>query len=331
MRRTTYARNFTSSQSQPVLSIANQMAAKQNRKPPQVIGNNRQRTKSVARFCRILRDHRRNSNRNSNGASSGSAFRGTCGIYRRRQSNGYIIVGRSEFGSAPANSNMNRKDRVFASVDLAVADVPDGATVMFGGFGGAGFPNNLIQGLARRGARNLSVISNNCGTGDGELGILFKNRQIRRVIAAFPGPGATYFQQQFDAGEVELELVPQGILCERMRAFGAGIPAFYSPVGVGTDVAKDKEERLIRGKRYILEHALGADYAFIKAYRADRMGNLIYRKAARNFNPIMATAAKVTIVEVDEVVETGTLDPETIVTPSIFVHRIVVAKGIHNA
>jgi acyl CoA:acetate/3-ketoacid CoA transferase alpha subunit len=202
---------------------------------------------------------------------------------------------------------MNRKDRVFASVDLAVADVPDGATVMFGGFGGAGFPNNLIQGLARRGARNLRVISNNCGTGDGELGILFKNRQIRHVIAAFPGPGATYFQQQFDAGQVELELVPQGILCERMRASGAGIPAFYSPV------------------------ALGADYAFIKAYRADRMGNLIYRKAARNFNPIMATAAKVTIVEVDEVVETGTLDPETIVTPSIFVHRIVVAKGIHNA
>ncbi len=226
---------------------------------------------------------------------------------------------------------MNRKDRVFASVDLAVADVPDGATVMFGGFGGAGFPNNLIQGLARRGARNLRVISNNCGTGDGELGILFKNRQIRHVVAAFPGPGAIYFQQQFDAGEVELELVPQGILCERMRAFGAGIPAFYSPVGVGTDVAQGKEERVIRGKRYILEQALGADYAFIKAQRADRMGNLIYRKAARNFNPIMATAAKVTIVEVDEVVEIGALDPETIVTPSIYVDRIVVAKGIHNA
>jgi 3-oxoacid CoA-transferase subunit A len=226
---------------------------------------------------------------------------------------------------------MNRKDRVFASVDHAVADIPDGATIMFGGFGGAGFPNNLIQGLARRGARNLSAISNNCGTGDGELGILFKNRQIRHVVAAFPGPGATYFQQQFDAGEVELELVPQGILCERMRAFGAGIPAFYSPVGVGTDVAKGKEERVIRGKRDILEQALGADYAFIKAYRADRMGNLVYRKAARNFNPIMATAAKITIVEVDEVVETGTLDPETIVTPSIYVDRIVVARGIHNA
>jgi 3-oxoacid CoA-transferase subunit A len=223
---------------------------------------------------------------------------------------------------------MDRKNRVYPSVDESVADIPDGATIMFGGFGGAGFPNNLIQGLARRGARNLRVISNNCGTGDGELGILFKNRQIRHVVAAFPGPGATYFQQQFDAGEIDLELVPQGILCERMRAFGAGIPAFYSPVGVGTDVAKGKEERVIRGKRYILEQALGADYALIRAQRADRMGNLVYRKAARNFNPVMATAAKTTIVEVEEVVETGELDPETVVTPSIFVNRIVVAKGL---
>jgi 3-oxoacid CoA-transferase subunit A len=223
---------------------------------------------------------------------------------------------------------MDRKNRVYPSVDESVADIPDGATIMFGGFGGAGFPNNLIQGLARRGARNLTVISNNCGTGDGELGILFKNRQIRHVVAAFPGPGATYFQQQFDAGEIDLELVPQGILCERMRAFGAGIPAFYSPVGVGTDVAKGKEERVIRGKRYILEQALGADYALIRAQRADRMGNLVYRKAARNFNPIMATAAKTTIVEVEEIVETGELDPETIITPSIFVKRIVVAKGL---
>jgi 3-oxoacid CoA-transferase subunit A len=223
---------------------------------------------------------------------------------------------------------MDRKNRVYPSVDESVADIPDGATIMFGGFGGAGFPNNLIQGLARRGARNLRVISNNCGTGDGELGILFKNRQIRHVVAAFPGPGATYFQQQFDAGDIDLELVPQGILCERMRAFGAGIPAFYSPVGVGTDVAKGKEERVIRGKRYILEQALGADYALIRAQRADRMGNLVYRKAARNFNPIMATAAKTTIVEVEEVVEIGELDPETVVTPSIFVDRIVVAKGL---
>jgi 3-oxoacid CoA-transferase A subunit len=222
---------------------------------------------------------------------------------------------------------MGHKEKVLPNIDAAVADVPDGATIMFGGFGGAGFPNNLIQGLARQGAKNLKVISNNCGTGDGELGILFKNRQIRRVIAAFPGPGAKYFQEQFDEGAIELELVPQGILCERMRAFGAGIPAFYSPVGVGTEIAKGKEERMINGRRYLLEQALGADYAFIRAYKADRMGNLIYRKAGRNFNPIMATAAKMTIVEVEEIVEIGALDPEMIVTPSVFVDRIVQAKG----
>ncbi len=223
---------------------------------------------------------------------------------------------------------MNRKNKVYESVDAAVADVPSGATIMFGGFGGAGFPNNLIQGLARTGVNNLGVISNNCGTGDGELGILFKHRQITRVVAAFPGPAANYFQEQFSAGKIELELIPQGILCERLRAEGAGIRAFFSPVGVGTDVAKGKEERVIRGKRCILEQSLGADYAFIKAFRADRMGNLVYRKAARNFNPLMAAAGKTTIVEVDEVVETGTLDPEMIVTPSIFVDRIVVAKGL---
>ena len=223
---------------------------------------------------------------------------------------------------------MGRKDKIYPTVDAAVADIPDGATIMFGGFGGAGFPNNLIQGLARQHARNLKVISNNCGTGDGELGILFKNHQVASVVAAFPGPGAKYFQEQFDAGKIELELVPQGILCERMRAYGAGIPAFFSPVGVGTEIARGKEERLIRGKRYILENALGADCACIKASRADRLGNLVYRKAARNFNPIMATAARLTIVEVDEIVEVGELDPETIVTPSIFVDRIVEAKGL---
>jgi len=222
---------------------------------------------------------------------------------------------------------MTPRNKIYSTVDDAVADIPDGASIMFGGFGGAGFPNNLIQAVARQGAKNLRVISNNCGTGDGELGILFKNRQIRSVVAAFPGPGAKYFQEQVDASEVELELVPQGILCERMRAYGAGIPAFYSPVGVETEIARGKEERTFRGKRYILEEALGADYALIKAYRADKLGNLVYRKAARNFNPIMATAAATTIVEVDEIVEAGGLDPETIVTPSVFVDRIVQAKG----
>jgi 3-oxoacid CoA-transferase A subunit len=235
---------------------------------------------------------------------------------------------RTSLGAMILDRKMGQKDKIYSSVDAAVADIPDGATIMFGGFGGAGFPNNLIQGLARQAARNLKVISNNCGTGDGELGLLFKNHQVTSVVAAFPGPGAKYFQEQLDAGKVELELVPQGILCERMRAYGAGIPAFYSPVGVGTEVARGKEERLFRGKSYILEEALGADCALIKAYRSDRLGNLIYRKAARNFNPIMATAAKLTIVEVDEIVEVGELDPETIMTPSIFVDRIVEAKGL---
>ncbi|HXW56487.1 MAG TPA: 3-oxoacid CoA-transferase subunit A [Candidatus Cybelea sp.] len=219
------------------------------------------------------------------------------------------------------------RNKVYRTVDEAVADIPDGTTILFGGFGGAGFPNNLIQALARQGAKNLRVISNNCGTGDGELGILFKNRQIRSVVAAFPGPGATYFQEQFDSGEVNLELVPQGVLCERLRAFGAGIPAFYSPVGVGTEVARGKDERVFCGKRCILEEALGGDYAFIKAHKADRLGNLVYRRAARNFNPVMATAAATTIVEVDEILDVGTLDPEAIVTPSVFVDRIVQAKG----
>ena len=220
------------------------------------------------------------------------------------------------------------KEKVFPSVDAAVADVPDGASILFGGFGGAGFPNKLIQALARKGTRDITAITNNCGTGEGELGLLFKNRQIRRVVASFPGPQSHCFEERFAAGEVELELVPQGVLCERMRAYGAGIYAFYTPVGVGTEVAAGKEERVIGGKRCLLEYALGADYAFIKAHRADRIGNLVYRKAARNFNPIMVTAAETTIVEVDEIVPVGALDPEHIVTPSIFVDRIVEIRGV---
>jgi 3-oxoadipate CoA-transferase, alpha subunit len=226
---------------------------------------------------------------------------------------------------------MRLKNKIYPNVDAAVADVPDGASLMFGGFGGAGFPNELIRAVGRKGARNLFAISNNCGTGEGELGVLFKNKQIRRVIAAFPGPQSTYFQQQVESGEVEYELVPQGILCERMRAHGAGIPAFYSPVGVGTEVAQGKEERAINGRHCILESALGADFALIRALKADPLGNLIYRKAARNFNPVMATAAKITIVEVNEIVPIGALDPETIVTPSVFVHRIVEVGGAHDA
>jgi 3-oxoacid CoA-transferase subunit A len=222
------------------------------------------------------------------------------------------------------------KKKVYPTLDEAIADVRNGASIMFGGFGGAGFPNNLILALARQDTKSLTAISNNCGTGDGELGLLFKNKQIKHVIASFPGPRSNYFQEQFAAKEVTVELVAQGILCERMRAEGAGIYAFYTAVGAGTEIAEGREERVFRGRRCVLETALGADFAFIKAYKADEIGNLVYRKAARNFNPIMATAAKVTIVEADEIVPVGSLDPEHIVTPSVFVDRIVEAKTLRT-
>ncbi len=223
------------------------------------------------------------------------------------------------------------KNKVFSNVDEIVADIPDGASIMFGGFGGAGFPNNLIRALSRRGIKNVTAISNNCGTGESELGIMFKNGQIKKVIASFPGPGAQFFQEQFAAGAVQAELVPQGILCERMRAQGAGIPAFFTNVGVGTEAAAGKEEKVIHGKRCILEHALSADFAFIKAHKADPLGNLVYRRAARNFNPLMAAAAQTTIVEVDEIVPVGSMDPDVVVTPFIFVDRIVQVPGIWGA
>jgi 3-oxoadipate CoA-transferase alpha subunit len=223
------------------------------------------------------------------------------------------------------------KQKIFPSLDAAVADVPDGARIMFGGFGGAGFPNNLIHALARKGTKNITAISNNCGTRDGELGLMFKNGQISHVIASFPGPHANHFQERFAAKEVTLELVPQGILCERMRAAAAGILGFYTTVGVGTEVAAGKEERIINSQRCILESPIHADYALIKAQTADELGNLTYRLAARNFNPIMAMAAKTTIVEVEEIVPVGAIQPENVVTPAIFVHRIVQAKGIRYA
>src|SRR5258707_15026000 len=223
------------------------------------------------------------------------------------------------------------KQKVYPNIDAIVADVPDGARIMFGGFGGAGFPNNLIAALARKGTKDIVAISNNCGTRDGELGVLFKLDRIRHVTASFPGPHSNYFQDRYAAKEVTLELVPQGILCERMRAAAAGLCAFYTTVGVGTEVATGKEERVIEGKRCILEMPIHADYAFIKADTADELGNLTYRLAARNFNPIMAMAANTTIVEVEEIVPVGAIHPEHVVTPAIFVHRIVQAKGIRYA
>jgi 3-oxoacid CoA-transferase A subunit len=223
------------------------------------------------------------------------------------------------------------KKKVYSSVDEIVADVPDGARIMFGGFGGAGFPNNLIQALVRKGVKNITAVTNNCGTHEGELGLMFKNNQIKHVIASFPGPHANYFQERFAAKEVTLELVPQGILCERMRAAAAGLQGFYSPVGVGTEVAEGKEERVLDGRRCILEMPIHADYAFVKAQQADELGNLTYRLAARNFNPIMAMAADTTIAEVEEIVPVGAIAPESVMTPAIFVHRIVQAKGLRYA
>jgi 3-oxoacid CoA-transferase A subunit len=220
------------------------------------------------------------------------------------------------------------KQKVFSSLDAAVADIPDGARIMFGGFGGAGFPNNLIEALSRKGVKNITAISNNCGTREDALGIIFKNDQVSHVIASFPGPHANYFQERFASKEVTCELVPQGILCERMRAAAAGLLGFYTSVGVGTEVANGKEERVIDGKRCILEGPIHADFALIKAQKADELGNLTYRLAARNFNPIMAMAAKTTIVEVDEIVPLGAIEPENVITPAIFVHRIVQAKGV---
>src|SRR5260370_24687428 len=220
------------------------------------------------------------------------------------------------------------KEKVFASLDEAVADIPDGAQIMFGGFGGAGFPNNVIQALARKGTKNITASSNNCGTREGELGLMFKNNQIKHVIASFPGPHANYFQERFAAGEVTLELVPQGILCERMRAAAAGLHGFYTTVGAGTEVAEGKEERLIDGKHCILEMSINADLALIKAQKADPLGNLTYRLAARNFNPIMAMAAKTTIVEVEEIVPVGSINPENVVTPAIFGNRFIRWKGL---
>src|ERR1700741_3595609 len=223
------------------------------------------------------------------------------------------------------------KSKVIRSLDEAVADIPDGARIMFGGFGGAGFPNNLIQALSRKGIKNITAISNNCGTRDGGLGIMFKNGHVKRVICSFPGPHANHFQERFAKGERTCELVPQGILCERMRAAAAGLSGFYTTVGVGTEVAGGKEERVIDGKRCILEGPIHAEFALIKAQKADELGNLTYRLAARNFNPIMAMAATTTIVEGDQMVTVCCIKPEHVGTPAIFVHRVVQAKGMHYA
>ncbi|WP_217594412.1 CoA transferase subunit A [Cohnella sp. GbtcB17] len=215
--------------------------------------------------------------------------------------------------------------QILLSFQDAVSRIPDGATLMVGGFGLVGIPEQLLVALADRGTRNLTVISNNCGVDDWGLGLLLRNKQIKRVIASYVGENKE-FERQVLSGEIEAELVPQGTLAERIRAGGAGIPAFYTPAGVGTPLADGRETRVFGGKEYILEHALTADFSLVRAARADRMGNLIYNKTARNFNPMMATAGKVTIAEVEQLFETGDLHPESIDTPGVYVQQIIVGK-----
>jgi 3-oxoadipate CoA-transferase alpha subunit len=215
-------------------------------------------------------------------------------------------------------------DKTCESLQLAVADIHDGATVMIGGFGNAGMPSALIDALIAQGARDLTIVNNNAGNGETGLAALLKARRVRKIICSFPRQADSHvFDALYRAGEIELELTPQGNLAERIRAAGAGIAAFITPTGYGTLLAEGKETRLIDGRHYVLESPIHADFALIKALRGDRWGNLVYRKTARNFGPIMAMAAKHAIAQVSEVVELGELDPEAIVTPGIFVKRIV--------
>jgi len=230
-------------------------------------------------------------------------------------------------------------DKIVSSPAAALADVADGATVMIGGFGTAGLPNELTDALLAQGAKGLTIVNNNAGNGDTGLAALIAAGRVRKIICSFPRQADSWhFDRAYRAGTLELELVPQGNLAERIRAAGAGIGGFFTPTGYGTDLAKGKETRMIDGRGYVLESPIHADFALIKAERGDRWGNLVYRMTARNFGPIMAMAAKVTVASVHEVVELGSLDPEAVVTPGLFVQRVVkvarsktAAGGFKNA
>jgi 3-oxoacid CoA-transferase subunit A len=213
-------------------------------------------------------------------------------------------------------------NKLVASAAEAIADVQDGATIMMGGFGVCGVPENLIRALVNKGAKDLTVISNNAGLDDFGAGLLLQSRQVRKMISTYVGENHL-FERLVLSGEIELELNPQGTFAERMRAAGAGIPGFYTATGFGTIVAEGKESREFEGRMYILERALSADFAFVRAWKGDTLGNLVYRKTARNFNPVMATAARVTIAEVEHLVQPGELDPDAIHTPAIYVKRII--------
>ncbi len=217
-------------------------------------------------------------------------------------------------------------NKVLATAAEAVARIPDGATILMGGFGLCGIPETLIAALLAQGTKGLTVISNNAGVDDFGIGVLLKSRQVRKMISTYVGENKE-FERQFLSGELDVELVPQGTFAERIRAGGAGIGGFFTPTGFGTLVAEGKETRTIDGKSFVFERPLRADFAFVKAWKGDRDGNLVYRKTARNFNPVMATAAEVTIAEVEQLVEPGDLDPDQIITPGIFVRHIL--QGSH--
>ncbi len=214
---------------------------------------------------------------------------------------------------------------ILTSFSEAVKDIKDGATIMVGGFGLVGIPENLILALVQTGVKDLTVISNNCGVDDWGLGLLLKNKQIKKMVGSYVGENKE-FERQVLSGEIEVELVPQGTLAERIRAGGAGIPAFYTPAGVGTPIAEGKEVREFDGKAYLLERGMTADFSLVRASVGDEMGNLVYNKTARNFNPMIAAAGKITIAEVEKLVEVGELDPNQIHTPSIYVQALIVGN-----
>jgi 3-oxoacid CoA-transferase A subunit len=218
-------------------------------------------------------------------------------------------------------------NKVVASADEAVQDIRDGMTLVVGGFGLCGIPENLINALVKKGVKGLTCVSNNAGVDDWGLGLLLQTRQIHKMVSSYVGENAE-FERQFLAKELEVEFVPQGTLAERMRAGGAGIPAFFTPAGYGTIVAEGKETREFDGKMYVMERGIVGDFSLVAAWKADRLGNLVFRKTARNFNPMAATAGKVCIAEVEELVEPGELDPDNVHTPGIFVHRVVVAPRV---
>jgi len=212
--------------------------------------------------------------------------------------------------------------RICTSFQDAVADIQDGATLMVGGFGLCGIPENAILALVEKGVKDLTVISNNCGVDDWGLGLLLKNKQIKKMVGSYVGENKE-FERQVLSGEIEVELIPQGTLAEKIRAGGAGIPAFYTPAGVGTPIAEGKETRMFNGKEYLLEESLTADFSIVRAWKGDKMGNLVYHKTARNFNPMIAAAGRVTIAEVENLYEVGELEPNSIHTPSIYVQTLI--------